>query len=95
MGTAGMRLGLVMISVIALGADQVSELGIAFSDCPAAVQKTLKREAFDSEIKGVYKEGEDKEAVLCRSEGFDSDQKFLDTLRVFQSKSSEWQKHRK
>jgi hypothetical protein len=63
MGTAGMRLGLLMISVIALGADQVSELRIGFPDCPAAVQKTLKREAFEAEIKGVYKEGEETEAV--------------------------------
>lgn len=31
-------------------------------------------------------------AVLCRSEGFDSDQTFLDKLLHFQNKSMEWQK---
>jgi len=63
MSKVGIWFGLLVISAIALGAAQVDELRIAFSDCPAAVQKTLKREAFTAEIKGVYKEGENEEAV--------------------------------
>lgn len=63
MANAGIRFGLLLLSAIAFEGDQVSELKISFADCPTAVQKTLKREAFAAEIKGVYKEGEDREAV--------------------------------
>lgn len=63
MSKVGIWFGLLVISAIALGADQVDELRISFSDCPAVVQKTLKREAFTAEFKGVYKEGEDEETV--------------------------------
>lgn len=41
----------------------MEELKIGFSDCPVAVQRTLRREAFTADIKAVYKEGEDEEAI--------------------------------
>src|SRR5437762_1225521 len=55
--------GLLVISTTVLNGDGMEELKIGFSDCPAVVQRTLRREAFTADIKAVYKEGEDEEAI--------------------------------
>ena len=63
MWKAGMWFGLLIASAMAVGAGQIDELKIGLTDCPVAVQRTLKRESFNNEIKSVFKEGEEDEAV--------------------------------
>ena len=47
----------------ALEEDEIEELEIDLSDCPVAVQKTLKREANGGEIKAVDKETKGGKAI--------------------------------
>jgi len=58
-----MSLGVLILSAMILDGGQMDELRISLADCPVAVQKSLWRESFATEIRAVYKEGEDEEAI--------------------------------